>query len=306
MMNRTNIWAVIGTWILTVVLYACAGDDKPKKSITDTLTSGTISVAFDENYQPVMEQQLKIFDSSFPDAQLQVRYLPQEDCFDLLMRDSVRMIVAARDLNDAEKEYLKQNKIHIRSVALARDAVAVIVNPASPDADLNRDMLVNILLNQYSRQYDIVFDNKRSGIVKYMQEQLIPGKEFGSNIYALQTTDSVIKYVAAHKNAIGFVAVGHLYGGGDRTGNGKFRDNVQVVAIKSDSLNEMYEPYQANLFDGHYPLTRTLYFHLRESHRGLGTGLANFLGQERGQAVFRLEHMLPLRVPLIIRDVILK
>ncbi len=306
MMNRMNTWAVLCAVVLSMVLYACGNNDKPKKSITDTLTSGKIAVAFDENYRPVMEQQLKIFDSSFPDAQLQVKYLPQEDCFDLLLRDSVRIIVAARDLNAAEKDYMKQNKINIRSVALARDAVAVIVNPASPDADLNREMLANILLNNYSRQYDIVFDNKRSGIVKYMQDQLIPGKEFGSNIYALQTTDSVIKYVAEHKNAIGFVAVGHLYDSGDRTGNGRFRENVRVVALKSDSLNELYEPYQANLFDGYYPLTRTLYFHLRESHRGLGTGLANFLGQERGQAVFRLEHMLPLRVPLVIRDVILK
>ncbi len=283
-------------------LSACVDDSKPKVAYNDNLTSGTISVAIDENYAPIMAQQIKVFDSSFPDAKLHVAYLPQESCFEELLKDSVRLIVAARDLSEVEKKYFEDNNIYIRSLSLAIDAVAVIMHPSSQDSMLNIEQLKNIIEGKFARSYNVVFDNRKSGIVKFIQEQLISGNESLSNTYALQTTDSVIKYVAANKNAIGFVAVSHLYDPEDRSGQGHFKSDVRVVALQNDSATGFYEPYQANLVDNHYPLRRKLFFHLRESHRGLGTGFVNFLSQQRGQTIFYRERMLPLRVPLTIRE----
>lgn len=306
--KKLNVFAALLFIVWSIA--SCTDEEtaKPKKSYKDDLTSGTIQVAFDETYQPIMEQQLKVFDSSFPAAQLQVSYLPQEDCIDLLLKDSVRMIVAGRALSEAEKKYSQDNNLGIRSIALARDAVAVIVHKEAADKDFTKDMLHNILLNKFARKYDIVFDNARSGITKYVQDQLIPGQKFESNIYALHTADSVIDYVAKNKNSIGFVAADYIYDEEDETGKGKFIDKIAVAGVKSerDTNNNIYQPYQPNLFDGYYPLTRTLYVHIREKHRGLGTGFTNFLSQERGQRIFYLDNMLPLRVPLQVREVILK
>jgi phosphate transport system substrate-binding protein len=297
-----SIVVAIGT---VVTLISC-NDDAPKVRYEDTLNSGVITIAVDENYAPVMNQQLKIFDSSFPEATIKVNYLPQEACFESLLNDSVRMVVAARDLNELEKKYFEDNKINVRSLAIAVDAVGVIVHPSSPDSVLNIEMLTNIIKGDFVRKYNIVFDHQKSGVVRFIKEQLISGDEFKSNTFALQTSDSVINYVAQNKNAIGFVSVGHLYDPNDESGQGYFKQNIRVVALENDSATGFYEPYQANLFDNHYPLRRKLYFHLREAHRGLGTGFANFISQQRGQTIFYREKMLPLRVPLTVRETEIK
>lgn len=308
-MKRNSISAYMLTLGLAClsIFTACNSDDsKPKKDSSDTPQSGTIAIAIDESYKPVMEQQLKIFDSSFPNAQIIEEYLPQEECFTLLLQDSVRLIVAARDLTPAEKEYCEKNKIFIRSLSIADDAIAVIVNNDSPDSLMTMGILENILKGEFPRKYDVVFDNQKSGIVRYILDSLIFSNEFKSNAYSLNTNDSVIKYVAANKNAIGFVGVSHLYDPEDVTGAGYFKPNIKVVAIQDDSTRSFNQPYQAYIAAKEYPIRRTLYFHLREQYQGLGTGFVNFLSTERGQTIFRRERLVPTRVPLIIRETVIK
>lgn len=290
------------------LLASCNNDDEPqKKKISDTINSGEITIAVDDNYADVMAQQMKVFDSSFPDARITVNYLPQEIAMEQFFKDSARMVIAARSLTDQEKAYIKENNINIRSLSMAIDAVAVIINPEAQDSFLNLVMLQSILKNTFARQYDIVFDHQKSGVVKYIKDKLIPDNNFPSNSYALQTTDSVIAYVAKNKNAMGFVPVSKLYDKSDESQLGTFIANVKLVALESDSLNEFFLPYQPNLFANHYPLTRPLFFHLKERHRGLGTGLANFLCHDRGQTLFYRDRMLPTRIPIAYsRETILK
>lgn len=290
-----------------ISLISCNNEDPTKKKISDTVSTGEITIAVDANYDKVIKEQLKVFDSSFPETKINVNYLPQELAMESFFKDSARMVIAARPLSEQEQAYVKANNINIRSLTMAVDAVAVIINNQSPDSFLNLTMLSSILKNGYSRQYDIVFDNQKSGVVKYIKDKLIPEANFPSNSYALQTTDSVIAYVAKNKNAMGFVPVSELYDPKDLSKVGSFIKTVKLVALESDSLQEFFLPYQPNLFANHYPLTRALYFHLKERHRGLGTGLANFLCHDRGQMIFYKEKMLPTRVPLAYsRDTILK
>jgi len=281
--------------------YACnngATTDKPK----ETTSSGHIRIAIDESLRPVMAQQLNVFDSSFPQADIEESYKNEIDCFRDFFNGSARMIIVSRDLTKEERQSLTQNGGRVRSMAVAMGAIALVVNPASPDSMMTMGQVKNILTNTFVRKYNIVFDNEKSGTVRYLVDSLIPGQKLPSNVYALNGNDSVLDYVATHKNAIGVLGALNIYRNVD-TGAGTFRPGVKVVALRNDSTFEFYQPYQAYIALRLYPMLRPVYFISHDSWQGLATGFANFLSGQRGQLIFKHAWMAPLCVPLNVREV---
>lgn len=304
-LTKFKLLMLVGS--LTLILAACGDDTSPKDTSqkTDTIDAGSITISVDESFKPVMDQQIKIFDSSFPNTQINVLYKPQEDCFVDLMNDSVRMVVAARDLTEEEKKYYKTNNIYVRSLAIAEDAIGVIINNAAQDSLMDKGILQSILKDNFIRKYNVVFDNAKSGIVRYIKDSLLLGAPFPANAYAVNNTDSVIDYVSKNKNAIGFVGVSHLYDPASTSNVGEFKNIIRVVQMKDSITNDFFKPYQAYIVLNQYPLKRQIFFHLRENYRGLGTGFANFLGKDRGQLIFRIAYLRPLLVPIVLREAVI-
>ena len=278
----------------------------PNQEPTETGTKGTINISVDESLKPVIEQQLKVWDSSYPEGHIHVRYLPENECFDNLYKDSARLIITARDITAGEKSAYASAKISLRSLSMAEDAIAIILNPASPDTFMTLGQLREILLGKFARTYTVVFDNGKSSMVRFVVDSLIPGGQLSSKSYAASTNEGVIDYVAKNPEAIGIVGVSHIYDPQDNTGMGRFLPNIKVAALRNDSTLEFHQPYQYSIALHKYPLTRKVYFVSRESWQGLGTGFANFLCGEQGQLIFKKSWMVPLRVPLVIREVQLK
>jgi len=303
---RTFIASGIICLFSGLLMAGCGSEPDKGKQEEESTTSGNITISVDESLRPVIEQQVKVFDSSFPDAHITVQYKPEADCFLDLQEDRVRMIITNRDLSPEEKSYYTQKDGTIRSLDLARNGIALITHPNSADTILTMGQLKEILKGKFARSYTLVFDNQKSGIVRYFLDSLIPGSSLSSQSFDAKTNDSVIAYVAKNEGAIGFVGVPHIYDPHDASGIGTFKKNIRVMAIKNDSTGNFYQPYQAYLANQEYPLTHPIYFILRQQGQGLGTGFANFLSQERGQLIFFKFRLAPTRVPLIIREAEIK
>jgi phosphate transport system substrate-binding protein len=285
---------------------SCDSGNSGKEKNVETTTKGNISISVDEGYKPVIEQQLKVFDSSFPEGHIRANYKSEKQCFEDLFKDSARLILTSRDLTAAEKKAYTSNGIVTRSLGVAMDAIAVIVNPKSADSFMTVGQLKEVLQGKFARTYTVVFDNAQSGTVRYMLDSLIPGKELSSKSYATKDNEAVIDYVAQNENAIGLVGVNHVYDPEDKSGIGAFKKNVKVVAMMNDSTGEFYQPYQAYIALMQYPLSRTLFFITRDTWQGLGAGFANFLCSQRGQMIFNKARLVPLRVQLTIRETEIK
>jgi len=285
--------------VLSCFLLSCE-DGKPDKP-ADTLSSGTITISADETYRPIIEDQIKVFDSSFPEANINVRYKPEAECIRDFMNDSVRLILVTRELNAQEKQILEQKKVVPTSLAVAKDAVAVILHNSSQDTSLSVSQLKGILTGKYNKKYTVVFDNQGSSTLRYMLDSLIPGEKFGTNVFAAKGNDSVISYVSKNPEAIGFVGVSYAADYSDPEGLA-FISNVKVAEIFNDKLGKSYKPYQAFIAPDYYPLTRNLYYIHRETYPGLGTGFANFISRERGQLIFKQARLFPLRSNIIFRE----
>jgi phosphate transport system substrate-binding protein len=273
------------------------------EKVLDNQTSGSIKVLIDETYKPVMEQQIKIFTSRYPDAKILAEYKPEAECIKTFLEDSTRVVFVTRDLTNEEKAYGESKKFITKSMPMARDAVAFITskensNPVFKIADLRK-----ILLGDSSqKKYQIVFDNQSSSTVRYITDSILKGKKITGNVFATQTSEEVINYVSKNKNAIGIVGVSWIADYSDSTTE-TFLSKINVAGIwgDTDSSMDYIKPYQAYIGLKEYPCTRNLYFISKETWTGLGTGLVNYLCKD-GQLVFKQSKMFPLRVNVLLRE----
>jgi phosphate transport system substrate-binding protein len=281
------------------IFIASCGDEA--KGPTDTLSSGNISISVDETFKPIIEEELKVFDSSYPEANIKTSYKPEAECIKDFLNDTTRLILVTRDLSADEKKFLADKKIVPTSLAVAKDAVAVILNNNAPDSLFSVGQIKSILTGKFDRKYTVVFDNQGSSTLRYIQDSLLKGAPLGTNVFAAKGNDSVIDYVSKNPEAIGFVGVSYVSDYSDPEGLA-FISRVKVASIFNDKLGKSYKPYQAYIAPNWYPLTRKLFYINKETYPGLGTGFANFLARDRGQLIFKQSRLFPLRSDVIFRE----
>lgn len=287
--------------LFVVACFAIAGCGPDPNVPTDTLTTGKVDISVDETYQPIIEQELKVFDSSYPEAHITAHYKSESDCIKDLLENKARIALVTRPLNAAELKYCTENSIAPSSLEIARDAVAVIVNPASPDTALTIENLKAILTGQYKTKYTVVVDNEGSSTVRFMTDSILRGQAPGKNIYAAKGNPAVVDYVAKNPAAIGLIGLSYVSDDRDST-TGSFLSKIKVVAIQDPKTGEFNKPYQAYVALRTYPLTRHLWYINRETWNGLGSGFANFMAHERGQLIFFHSHLFPIRINIQIRE----
>jgi len=286
--------------LISASFFLLSCDDTPKAP--DTLGKGTIDISVDETFRPIIEEQAKIFDSSFPDAKVTIHYKSETECFKDYFDNKARIILVTRELTKNEKEVCAQKKIFPTSLPLARDAVAVILNNGATDTVMDINVLRGILTGSYKKKYTVVFDNQASSTVRYINDSVLKGEKLGANVFAAKGNKEVVDYVKNNPDAIGFVGLGYVSDANDPNNTGAFIKDVKVAAIKNEVTGEFLQPYQAYIALKTYPLTRTLYYINSESYAGLGTGFANFLSGQRGQLVFFHAHLFPVRSEMVIRE----
>ena len=287
--------------LLSISICAISCDDTPKPA--DTIGKGTIDISADETYKPVIDEQKKVFDSSYPEAHVNIHYKPEAECFKDYFEGKARLILVTRELSKTEKEFSLSKKIFPSGDAVAGDGIAVLVSNESKDTVLDRAALTGILSGNYNRKVTVVFDNQESSTVRFITDSVLKGGKLGANVFAAKGNKEVIDYIAKNPEAIGFVGMGYVYANEDTSRAGTFINNVRVVAIRNEQDGHFYKPYQAYVAQKLYPLTRKLYYVSAESHHGLGTGFANFLSSHSGQLIFLHEHFFPLKENIVIRDV---
>jgi len=308
---RFSKFVITGFWALSaaLILNSCGSGDSKEIGPKETTSKGNINISVDETFMPVMTQQLAVFDSSYPDAHIKAVYTNEKQCFEDLFKNNARLIIVSRDVTANEKAAFDQNNVKLRTLGVAKDAVAVIVHPGATDTIMTMGQLKQILIGKFARKYTVVFDNTQSSTVRYIVDSLIPGQQLSSNTFAVKNNDSLIAYVSKNENAIGFVGVTHVYDPESAKPEGEFLKQVKVVALKDENdttVNDFYQPYQAYIALKKYPLTRTIYFITRDNWSGLGVGFANFLSGDVGQLIFNKARLMPLRVPLNIREAEIK
>ncbi|GGB19092.1 PstS family phosphate ABC transporter substrate-binding protein [Puia dinghuensis] len=299
---------MIGKGILTgiivcTLLSGCGG--KGPQKLQETPTSGTIHISVDESFKPVIDSQIKVFESSFPNAHIIADYRPEAQCLRDLSTDSTRMVLVTRGLTRQEGNFY-EDSFHMRPAfgVLAYDAIAVIVNKSSKDSIFELQDLRNMLSGADTKHLPVMDGVSATSTVRYAIDSILGGKPLGKNVTAARSSEDVINYVADNPRAVGFIGASWIADRND-PGDTSFNKNVIVGAIRcKNCLGETYvRPVQANIALGRYPLVQSLYYILKENFSGVGNNFVNFLQYERGQLIFSKAYLWPARMNFQVQDV---
>jgi phosphate transport system substrate-binding protein len=292
--------------ILAVLLFFAACKGKGGESIDnrDTPNKGTIRISVDESFKPVIEEQIKVHHSSFPDTKIIVSYKPEVECLKDLQNDSTRMILIARGLSKNESKIFESSLGYRPQYAvLAYDAVAVIVNHAAADSVFTMSDLKDILSGK-SKKIAVMDGKNATSTVRFLKDSVLKGATFGTNVVASKNSEDVVDIVSKNENVVGFVGlswVGDSYDPKQQENLKKIRLAL-VECVRCVEKGFFAKPSQATISYAQYPLPRPLYYILKENSAGLGTGFMNFMSLERGQLIFKRALLVPAKMNFKIRS----
>lgn len=104
-MRKRTFYNLVGLTLLSVMLATCA--DKPKSGRTDTYSSGAISFASDESFSPIIDEEVQVFESIYRDAKLTPIYTNEYDAINMLMKDSIQLVIASRNFTKRNLRILR-------------------------------------------------------------------------------------------------------------------------------------------------------------------------------------------------------
>jgi phosphate transport system substrate-binding protein len=283
-------------------LFSCGAGKQPNNR--DTTINGAIQICVDESFQPVIAEQLKVHHAAYPNTNIRVTYQSEAACLKALQDDSTRMVVVARGLTENEATaYQKNLSFKPLYGILAYDAIAVIIHRDRKDSLFTLQQLTDILNG--SNPVPAIMDGMRAtSTVRFLKDSLLKGGDFGKNVVGALSSKDVITTVMDHPDAIGFVGmswVGDVYDKEQRA----YQQKIALARIECTQCEEkgIYaKPSQATITYGQYPLSRPLYYILKENWAGVGTGFMNFMSLERGQLIFRRAFLAPAKMDFRIRS----
>lgn len=270
----------------------------------DTKDSGVIHISVDESFKPVIDSQIQVYESSYPKTKIIAHYKPEAECLKDLLVDSIRMVITTRGFSPKEEEAISDSlKVDPAMRVLAYDAVAVIVNPQAPDSMFTMPEIKGLLSGRGFKEKTPVFDGlKATSTVRFVLDSVLRGDTLTSRAVAAESSEGVIDYVAKNRNAVGFIGISWI-GNRDDSTQLTFLEKVKVAHIEStDRPGGFVQPVQANIYYRRYPMVRDLVYILKEKHRGLGRGFANFMMADRGQLIFRRAYLMPAFLTFTLRN----
>ena len=295
---------------------ACGNKPNPEKEKAYQEAASILTA--DESFYPIIDEELFYFQKHTLDS-ITPLYINEQDAVAKLMKLETWLAFTTRDFTVKERQNLKDRRYLPRAIPIAYDGLAIIVNNANPDTCITIKDFARILKGEVSKwndiypqnklgEIDVVFNNPLSSTVRWCVDSILGGQQFSAkNIGAVKTSAAVIDYVENHTNSIGIIGSNWLNDKRDTT-NVTFKKNITVMGVsKMDSAKSYnsWKPYQYYLYNGNYPLRRTIYALLNDPRpNGIPTGFAHFIQLPKGQMIILRAGLLPRTANMNVRNVI--
>lgn len=182
-----------------------------------------------------------------------------------LINGSIPLANASRQIKDEEVEAARANGLDPQEFIIARDAIAVIVNPENPVEHLTLQQLSAIYRGEINNWSEVGGEDRpivrlsretNSGThVFFLEEVVRLGSKEDKTIFAADTlllpsSEGIISEVRDNPNAIGYDGLGYV------------TDEVKMVALSSLKTPDEYVlPSIDTVNDGSYSISRNLYMY---------------------------------------------
>ena len=247
------------------VLPACGG-----KSDARVIIAGSTSV------QPYAEVLAEEYASLFPKNEIDVQGGGSAAGIMAAETGAANIGMSSRALREDEKG--------LWAVEIAKDGLAVIVNPKNPVSDLTLEQIRNIYTAEISNwgelggpeaKIHIIAREAGSGTRSAFEDLVMSGYEINPKAIVQNSNGAVRQLVSGDPNSIGFISLGLV----DHT--------VKAVAL------EGVEASMENIFNESYSLFRPFLFVVKSAPEGLTAEFIDFVLSTEGKNILSDEGLIP-------------
>jgi phosphate transport system substrate-binding protein len=217
-----------------------------------------------------------------------------------LINGTVDIANASRQIKPEEEAEARGNGVEPVEFIIARDAIAIIVNPANPVDRLTLQQISDIYSGKFSNWSEVggvdrpivrLSRETNSGThVYFLEEVLRLGDPENTTLFSpltllLPSSEGITSEVRDNPNAIGYDGLGYV------------TSDVKVVAVAADPDSTYVLPSEETVDDGSYPIARDLYMYTAGEPEGsILTYLDWILSSEAQQIVSELG-FIPVEAP---------
>jgi len=207
-----------------------------------------------------------------------------------LISNTVDIANASRSIKEEEREQALANGIDPVEHVVARDAIAVIVNPQNPIRELTLQQVSDIYSGKTNNWQELGGDDRpivrlsretNSGTHVYFLESVIRlgDKEnktlFSQDTLLLPSSEGIIAEVRDNPNAIGYDGLGYI------------TPEVKVIGIAKDEFSDYVMPSVDTVNLNLYPVARDLYMYTNGVPQGLVEEYLAWIFSPAGQKIVK-------------------
>ena len=205
--------------------------------------------------------------------------------FAALINGTTDICAASRSIKEKELMLAYQKDIHPHEIVVARDGIAVVVNPDNPITELTTDQLGKIFTGDIPRWSDVggpdeeiivLSRESSSGTYIFFQEMVLKKQDYRLDAKLLPATSAIIQSASTDKWAIGYVGLGYAHAATDK---------VKIIAVKADDKSAAVVPSDQTVQSGQYPIARPLYLYLDGEPEGTTKKFIDFCLSTEGQSI---------------------
>jgi phosphate transport system substrate-binding protein len=196
-----------------------------------------------------------------------------------LLNGTADIANASRKIKAKELKLAKKKGLDIKEHTVARDGIAVIVNPKNPVSDLSLEQLKKIYVGAYTNWKKVGGPNKKivltgrntaSGTYAFFNKKVCEKEDYSDRMMNLASNSAIIQTITQDKWAIGYVGLGYL---------AKNKDKVKGLKV------EGVAPSQKTVVDNSYVINRPLYLYTVGKPKGTAKKYLDLILSETGQQV---------------------
>ncbi len=281
--------------LLTLIVILISCKDKSGDGLTNLKNSpnpvvGEAEIWCDENLKDVIDQEIDVFERSYPHAKLIVHYAPEMVIKRKFYADSVDVMIISHGLDSIELTGFHKREVWPRQYIFGKSSMAFVGNINRNIVQYSYNEMIEMLSS--SRQ-TFAIENKNSGIALELTKHL-KGKSLSDKVYALESKEAVVEWLAKNPDGIGIIDWSNLADEDDPKSVAflKRLSIIKISGIIPETKDHFYGPEQANM-NGYYPFTRDLYIIRRIGITNVTLGFASFVCEDRGQKIMLKAGLLP-------------
>jgi len=189
-----------------------------------------------------------------------------------LINGTVDIANASRQIKGEEVDAAKSKGVDPVEFVIARDAIAVIVNPENPVSELTLEQISDIYSGKISNWSEVGGEDRpivrlsretNSGTHVYFLETVLRlGEDDNKTLFSMDTlllpsSEGIVYEVRQNPNAIGYDGLGYV------------PDDLKMIAIAGETGGAYVIPSADTVNNGTYPIARDLYMYTNGEPTGI-------------------------------------